>query len=90
MNDRVDYVCTRAEHQTSEPNDALTMHEDSWAYCSGGGSGPHDWRSTPTGGMSLDDAKRFVDQTTSSSGHGEPYSGGGAAPVSRPGGETRA
>jgi hypothetical protein len=62
MNDRVDYVCTRAEHQASEPKDALTMHDDSWAYCSGGGSGPHDWRSTPMGGMSLDDAKRLVEQ----------------------------
>jgi hypothetical protein len=60
MNDRVDFVCTRAEHQASEPNDALTMHEDSWAYCSAGGSGPHDWRATP--GVSLDDAKRFMDQ----------------------------
>jgi hypothetical protein len=58
MNDRVDFVCARADHQRSEPNDALTMHQDHWAYCSGGAGEPHDWR--PTGGMSLDDAKRFV------------------------------
>jgi len=60
MNDRVDFVCARAEHQGSEPNDALTMHEDRWAYCSAGAAEPHDWRLT--GGMSLDDAKRFVQQ----------------------------
>jgi hypothetical protein len=58
MNDRVDFVCARADHQGSEPNDALTMHEDRWAYCSGGAGEPHDWR--PTGGLSLNDAKRFV------------------------------
>jgi hypothetical protein len=57
MNDRVDFVCARAEHQGPEPNDALTMHEDRWAYCSAGVGDHHDWR--PTGGMSLDDAKRF-------------------------------
>jgi hypothetical protein len=58
MNDRIDFVCTRAEHRNSEPNDAVTMHEDSWAYCSGGANFRHDWQ--PTGGMSLEDAKRFV------------------------------
>ena len=58
MNDRIDFFCARAEHQSSEPNDALTMHEDRWAYCSGGAGADHDWQ--PTGGMSLDDAKRFV------------------------------
>lgn len=58
MNDHVDFVCARAEHQGSEPNDALTMHEDRWAYCAAGSGEPHDWQ--PTGGMSLDDAKRFV------------------------------
>jgi len=48
MDDRVDFVCGRADHQGSEPNDALTMHQDRWAYC--------------PGGMSMDDAKRFVSQ----------------------------
>ena len=60
MNDRVDFYCARAEHQGSEPNDALTMHEDRWAYCSAGASDHHDWRSMPAGGMSLDDAKQFA------------------------------
>jgi len=36
------------------------MHEDRWAYCSGAAGEPHDWR--PTGGLSLNDAKRFVGQ----------------------------
>ncbi len=60
MNDRIDFFCARAEHQGSEPNDALTMHEDRWAYCSAGASEHHDWRSMPTGGMTLEDAKRFA------------------------------
>jgi hypothetical protein len=60
MNDRVDFVCTRAEHQGSELDDVLTMHEDRWAYCPGGAREHHDWRSMPTGGMSLEDTKQFV------------------------------
>ncbi len=58
MNDRVDFVCARADHQGSELDDVLTMHEDRWAYCPGGAREQHDWR--PTGGMSLEDAKQFV------------------------------
>jgi hypothetical protein len=58
MNDRVDFFCARAEHQGSEPNDAVTMHEDRWAYCAAGAREEHEWR--PTGGMSLDDVKRFA------------------------------
>lgn len=37
------------------------MHQDRWAYCSGGAGEHHDWRSMPAGGMSLDDAKRFME-----------------------------
>ena len=58
MNDRVDYFCARPEHQAPEPNDALTMHKDRWAYCAAGAAEPHDWKAT--GGMSLDYVKRFV------------------------------
>jgi hypothetical protein len=58
MNDRIDFVCTSADHRRSEPNDALTMYEDRWAYCSAGADHRHDWQ--PTGGMSLDDAKRLA------------------------------
>lgn len=60
MNDRVDFVCARAEHQGSELDDVLTMHEDRWAYCPAGARAPHDWRPMPTGAISLEDAKRFV------------------------------
>ena len=60
MNDRVDFYCARADHQGPEPDDALTMHEERWAYCPSGADGPHDWRSIPAGGMSLEDAKQFV------------------------------
>jgi hypothetical protein len=58
MDDRVDYFCARPEHQASEPIDTLTMHDDRWAYCARGAGEPHDWR--PTGGMSLEYAKRFA------------------------------
>jgi hypothetical protein len=58
MTDLIDFVCARAEHRWSEPDDTLTMHEDRWAYCAAGAGENHDWR--PTGGMSLDDVKRFV------------------------------
>jgi hypothetical protein len=58
MNDRVDYFCARPEHQAPQPNDALTMHKDRWAYCGGGAAEPHDWK--PTGGMSLDYLKQLI------------------------------
>ena len=58
MNDRVDFVCARAEHQVPEPADVLTMHDDRWAYGPGGAREHHDWRSTS--GMSLEDAKQLV------------------------------
>ena len=60
MNDRIDFFCARAAHQVSEPNDAVTMHEERWAYCAAGAAELHDWHSMPTGGMSLDDTKHFV------------------------------
>jgi hypothetical protein len=60
MNDRIDFFCARADHQGSEPNDAVTMHEDRWAYCSGGASADHDWRSMPGGVTTLQDAKQFA------------------------------
>ena len=58
MNDRVDFFCARAEHQGAEPNDAVTMHDDRWAYCAAGAREDHDWR--PTGGMTLEGVKQFV------------------------------
>ena len=62
MNDRIDFFCARAEHQMFGPGDALTMHEDLWAYCAAGAGEPHDWRAMPAGGTSLDDAKQLVRQ----------------------------
>ena len=60
MNDRVDFVCARADHQGSEPEDALTMHEERWAYCPSAAREAHEWRPVPTGGMSVEDVKRFL------------------------------
>jgi hypothetical protein len=54
MNDRVEYFCARPDHQGPEPNDALTVHTDRWAYC------PAAKGEQATGGMSLDDVKRFA------------------------------
>jgi hypothetical protein len=58
VNDRVDFFCARPEHHGSEPNDALTMHDELWAYCWAGLGEPHEWR--PTGGLSLDDVRRLI------------------------------
>jgi hypothetical protein len=58
MNDLVEFVCARPDHRSPEPSDALTMHEDRWAYCLAARSEPHDWQAT--GGMSLEDARRFA------------------------------
>ena len=60
MNDRIDFFCVRAEHQGSEPDDALTMHDDCWAYCAAAAREPHEWQALPAGGLSLDDTKQFV------------------------------
>ncbi|HKC91045.1 MAG TPA: hypothetical protein VKE23_06925 [Candidatus Limnocylindria bacterium] len=60
MNDVIDFYCARAEHQDSEPNDALTMHEDRWAYCAAGARDQHEWRAIPAGGLSLELVKQFV------------------------------
>jgi len=60
MNDRIDFFCARAEHQAFGPDDALTMHEDLWAYCAAGAAEQHEWRPMPIGGTTLDDAKQFI------------------------------
>lgn len=58
MNDHVEYFCACPEHQGTEPNDALTMHKERWAYCPAAASAPHNWQ--PTGGMTLADVKQFA------------------------------
>jgi hypothetical protein len=58
MTDRIDFVCARPDHQGFEPNDSVTMHEDRWAYCPSGTDERHQWQ--PTGGMALEDLKRFT------------------------------
>jgi hypothetical protein len=62
VNDRVDYLCTRPEHQGAEPNDALTMHDERWAYCPTARTGPHEWR--PTGGIPVEQAKALVRESS--------------------------
>jgi hypothetical protein len=58
VKNQVDFVCVRPEHQTASPRESLTMHEESWAYCPGGGAPPHEWKST--GGVTLMEAKQSV------------------------------
>jgi hypothetical protein len=58
MNDRVDFVCVRADHQGSEPDDALTMHDERWAYCPAAARELHDWRITA--GISVEEAKQLI------------------------------
>src|SRR6266566_4018360 len=88
MNDRVDFVCTRAEHQESALYDALTMHEDLWAYCPGHAREHHDCRPTARSpsGRSDGPALRL---TTPPDGVGG-CSGGCRPPTSRSTRETRA
>ena len=47
MNNSIEFVCVRSEHQTDSPRESLTMHEDAWAYCpSGGAAAGHAWKAT--------------------------------------------
>lgn len=54
VNNRIDFVCVRPEHQTALPREALTMHEELWAYCPSGAKPPHEWKAT--GGVTLAEA----------------------------------
>jgi len=58
MNDLIDSVCIRPEHQITTAIEALTMHEEKWAYCPSAKTDQHEWRSC--GGMRLEDLKRFL------------------------------
>jgi hypothetical protein len=58
MDDRIDFFCARPGHQGPEPNDALTMHEERWAYCPSAKAEAHDWQ--PTGGMSFEEVKELA------------------------------
>ena len=58
MTDQVDFVCVRSDHQVSTFAEALTIHDERWAYCPSAQTDGHDWRAC--GGMSADDLKGLL------------------------------
>jgi len=55
MDGQIAYVCVQPAHQTRRPQEALTMHDEQWAYCPGAYRGNHQWRRT--GGLDLTELK---------------------------------
>ena len=60
MTDQIDFVCVRGDHQVTTFVEALTFHDEKWAYCPSARSEGHDWR--PCGGMALDDLRRLLER----------------------------
>jgi len=58
MTDQIDFVCIRAAHQVTTFVEALTIHDEKWAYCPSAQTESHEWRSS--GGLSLDDLKGLL------------------------------
>jgi len=58
MTDRIDFVCARPDHQVTTLGEALTVHDEKWAYCPSAHHDGHDWRAC--GGLGLEDLKRLL------------------------------
>jgi hypothetical protein len=58
MTDQIDFVCIRSDHQVSTLIEALTIHDEKWAYCPSARHDGHEWRAC--GGLGLDDLKRLL------------------------------
>lgn len=58
MTDQIDFVCTRADHQVTTFVEALTIHDEKWAYCPSAQTSGHEWRSCRA--MSLDDLRGML------------------------------
>jgi hypothetical protein len=58
MTDQIAFVCVRPDHQVTTLVEALTIHDEQWAYCPSAQTDGHEWR--PCGGMSLDDLRRLL------------------------------
>jgi hypothetical protein len=51
MTNQIDFVCIRPEHQTSPRAEALTKHDEMWAYCPSAQPDAHEWRSCRESGL---------------------------------------
>ena len=51
MNNQIDFVCVRPDHQTTVPAEALTIHDETWAYCPSARPDGHEWRSCRESGL---------------------------------------
>ncbi|HAF08459.1 MAG TPA: hypothetical protein DCK98_00025 [Chloroflexi bacterium] len=60
MTDQIDFVCVRPDHQVSTLVEALTIHDEQWAYCPSAQSDGHEW--LPCGGMRVEDLRRLLQQ----------------------------
>jgi hypothetical protein len=58
MTDRIDFVCARPDHQVTTLGEALTVHDEKWAYCPSAHPDGHEWRAC--GGLGLEDLKRLL------------------------------
>jgi hypothetical protein len=58
MTDQIDFVCVRADHQISTLVEALTMHEEKWAYCPSARIDGHDWQ--PCDATGLEDLRTML------------------------------
>ena len=58
MTDRIDFVCVRPDHQVTTLGEALTVHDEKWAYCPSAHREGHEWRACE--GLALEDLKRLL------------------------------
>jgi hypothetical protein len=58
MTDQIDFICIRADHQVTTLVEALTIHDERWAYCPSAQTDGHEWR--PSGGRSLGDLRTLL------------------------------
>ena len=58
MTDQIDFVCVRADHQVSTLVEALTIHDEKWAYCPSAQVDGHDWQ--PCGVTGLEDLRTML------------------------------
>jgi len=51
MNNQIDFVCIRPDHQALVPAEALNIHDETWAYCPSAQADAHEWRSCRESGL---------------------------------------